>query len=1347
MAADKKDTQKKRKPASSSTDSAASEKGIEKIADDETGGGRDIPSEVPQDAFAQADLSPDQLGILQNIPASASMSLGSPKMATPEVQEQVLKRIRTRRSLKEEDFEDTSTEPPESPAADQTEQESDPKDSSNRKNEITESPTTTMVAMEDNAPPTDFVKSPETFNPFGNIPMQKVESVEAPAILEDVGIANMPKGDSAESPPETPADVSDKDNQAIPVSSDQFSSLDSTEGEGPFPVYDPEDPPVSRDDLLAGGTRRLPIFRTSTSSFEALASADTDFVLRNVIGKGGQGEVWRAWQASLAREVAIKRLASKDADVVEFLKESYTHAELDHPNIVPVYDLGRVEEDGEESPLLAMKMLRGTTWDDLLEKDFADDEQTMEDRLAKNLPIFIDVANAVAFAHSKGIIHRDLKPSQVIIGEFGEVFLLDWGLAVCLHEDVPYAIREGIPKHNTLQTASNCSGTPAYMAPEQTRSTTESLGLHTDIYLLGAILFEIITGKPPHLSGSGQESFFMASVNEHADLPENCPSDLHELVEHCLEADPNDRPHTVLEVRTAIEDYLSGASKRSESRELIAELRGELKKTGGTYGELADCENLLGRAEVLWPQNPDIIPLRNMLLEHYTFQALELDDLGLARIQAERIEDEAKSQPLLKQIDKAERLVNRQMRQRRILVTTALVLGVLVAVQGLITEIQRRYTAEQVAAASYNNYLSNIQFARSQLEEGRIEDAQRNLLATEASLRDWEWGFLLRRSQVEMAALRSSSNQLEQPLFADEYRTFFLNRIGEFRIWDIRQQKARGLEGLPTNEYHGYAYHTGSDLLALVSRDSMLIGNTLNGWKRLHEIQLPAARVELETEGEKSRVKISGDGACLAVTTSQQEVLLYHTDSGELFKRLALEGDPTIKDFAWSPDGKQLAIIDANIGLRFYDTSNGKLKSYTDEFLAPSHGIFYHPFRPLVIFASSGDKMIAWNWKTEKQEFTINSDSISSAIFSLGGENLITAHSEGSLRFWDTITGEEIAFYTWPGENLSQLSIDQYGERLLITVRDGLPRVANIFLLRKFQSFKASAGTYKLANWNSDRTRLYLATSRKAVAYDAGTRRLVSVFSGEAEDTLGFNSPLTAHAVLDQHSGYLTGHDDGRIIWHSTRSKKRETLLGKQASPIEDLIVPPSATKVVSLSRDSRVRVVDVKTRGVKLVSDLNQHGRILGGQFFPDEERLLLTFDSASPLILSLSSGKTSPLGEQYKYHGPLTVHPGEPWVAFANNADGADLWDIDEGRLLNQFIGHAGSVTTLEFSPNGMRLLTGFADRTARLWDAYTARELTILQSHKAPLTQATFSWNAAQVLTVSEAGRVLVWDAEPY
>jgi len=409
---------------------------------------------------------------------------------------------------------------------------------------------------------------------------------------------------------------------------------DAAAATGPLPASQMGTrPPAAPDDLLAhqASSSRGEV-ETQVPTKEILAITEADFLLREIIGRGGQGEVWRAWQTSLSREVAVKRL--KGGLLEEFLREAFTTAELDHPNIVPVHELGRVDDNGLLVPILAMKMVRGTPWDRLLEEERGVADFALEPYLTRHLGILVDVCNAVAFAHARGIVHRDLKPAQVMIGAFGEVFLMDWGLALSVADDVPMAPRAGVAKHATRATAPNPCGSPAYMAPEQTESRANNIGVATDIYLLGACLYEIVTGRQPHAASTAYAAFMQAALNEFPPLPPECPEPLRELVHSALETDPADRPASVVRFRDTLTDYLSGAGRIRESRELCRhaeEALALLKKA-----EEADFESLIAlrqqadRALQLWPGNARADALLRDVAALHAAHSIRAGDLTLA---------------------------------------------------------------------------------------------------------------------------------------------------------------------------------------------------------------------------------------------------------------------------------------------------------------------------------------------------------------------------------------------------------------------------------------------------------------------------------------------------------------------------------------------------------------------------------------------------------------------------------------------------------------------------------------------------------------------------------------------
>jgi eukaryotic-like serine/threonine-protein kinase len=244
--------------------------------------------------------------------------------------------------------------------------------------------------------------------------------------------------------------------------------------------------------------------RSVLDAVQSTAPAVADPRLFERLGVGGMGEVYRCGDEALRRDLALKVLRGElcgDADAEErFLREARLTGSLQHPGIVPIHQLSRLA-DGR--PCYTMKLVRGRTFADILR-----DESTGMERLPRLLAIVEKVCQAVAFAHSKGVIHRDLKPANVMVGEFGEVQVMDWGLAKELScDEVTPPPNEATVDVETvargeeaagLSRAGLALGTPAYMPPEQAAGDWDIVDERADVFALGAILCVILTGQPPY---------------------------------------------------------------------------------------------------------------------------------------------------------------------------------------------------------------------------------------------------------------------------------------------------------------------------------------------------------------------------------------------------------------------------------------------------------------------------------------------------------------------------------------------------------------------------------------------------------------------------------------------------------------------------------------------------------------------------------------------------------------------------------------------------------------------------------------------------------------------------------
>ncbi len=302
------------------------------------------------------------------------------------------------------------------------------------------------------------------------------------------------------------------------------------------------------------------------------------------IGKGGHGQVTVVFDTHIGRRIALKRLRkglnASSRDIARFLEEVQITGQLEHPNIVPVHDLGLMPS-GEI--YFTMKLVEGRTLERVLKAlKRGEPEVAREFSRVKLLGILQQVCQAVAYAHSRGVIHRDLKPSNIMLGDFGEVQVMDWGLAKIIGEaegiepgDLsvlgPTQVRTNHGHETEVVTqVGTVKGTPAYMSPEQARGLVEKVDERSDVYSLGVILYEILTYRRPFSGKDPRKVVKAVAFNQPVPPRKRAPHrniapDLDDLATRCLSKDPERRPRTAMNLYRELEAHLEGTKRRQEA--------------------------------------------------------------------------------------------------------------------------------------------------------------------------------------------------------------------------------------------------------------------------------------------------------------------------------------------------------------------------------------------------------------------------------------------------------------------------------------------------------------------------------------------------------------------------------------------------------------------------------------------------------------------------------------------------------------------------------------------------------------------------------------------------------------
>ncbi len=335
----------------------------------------------------------------------------------------------------------------------------------------------------------------------------------------------------------------------------------------PTQVHNPESPTITASQQCDIADDPAPL------------AAPPGYELDSLIGEGGMGMVYRACEVAMNRDVAVKilqsRFSSKSAIGQRFIEEARITGQLQHPGIPPVHQVGTLP-DGR--PFLAMKLIKGETLDELLKK--RDDPGKERSRY---LAVFEQVAQAVGYAHARSVIHRDLKPANIMVGSFGEVQVMDWGLAKVLDggqsretvvEETKFAteirsLRDGAE----VTQAGSLIGTPAFMPPEQAIGAVDQISARSDVFGLGAILSVILTGQPPFVSESSEstrQKAARAKLDEAFARLDGCGAEpeLIALTKRCLAPEPADRPENAGEVAAAITALRADAERRARQAEM-----------------------------------------------------------------------------------------------------------------------------------------------------------------------------------------------------------------------------------------------------------------------------------------------------------------------------------------------------------------------------------------------------------------------------------------------------------------------------------------------------------------------------------------------------------------------------------------------------------------------------------------------------------------------------------------------------------------------------------------------------------------------------------------------------------
>ena len=704
---------------------------------------------------------------------------------------------------------------------------------------------------------------------------------------------------------------------------------------------------IKVDSTTTLGTGTLVIkSRSVASSHDTPEAKAADYELLKQIGKGGMGVVYSARQANFNRMVAIKMLrpdtkGKNKRD--EFVSEAVTTGDLDHPNIVPVYDLGTNEEG---ALFYAMKCVQGTPWDNVLAKK----------PLTENVETLLKAADAIAFAHANGVVHRDLKPENIMLGSFGEVLVMDWGLAVRFHVERDGKIRS---------TGTTMGGTPAYMAPELVLGPMERIGPAADIYLLGAMLYEVVTGQPPHSGSTPMECLYAAADN--VIQPTDASGELLAIAMKAMGTEPKDRYKSVMAFQKAIRDYQS----HSESIALLDNARRQLgaAEQSGDYQDYARALFGCEEAYALWPGNvPAGEEIGRVQLAYATAARGREDfDLAASLLDAEK----ADHAELLEEVNAARR--ERDAKVRRLKNAKRLAVVLVATVLAVITTAYFEISKQRDLA----------EVARGQAEKARDEEA------------------VARRSaEVAKADAIAARDIAEQRRLAEEKARRAEETARKVAVAAKDEAETRRKEAVAAQ-----AEAVAAKKEADRQRDAALIA------KRAEEYEAYVAQIGLAS----AKVDDNAFGEAQRLLADCRDSEFRNWEWGRLWHlcRQSIKTIPAagpVESVAYGPEGRRLLIGSWDGTVQIVDQASGA-KPLTIRHGGIVHAVaFDHSGR---FVATGGNDRTVRLWDAASGEpirgLDGHEDAVLSVAFSPDDRWLLSSSYDGTARLWEVATGTTLA--------------------------------------------------------------------------------------------------------------------------------------------------------------------------------------------------------------------------------------------------------------------------------------------------------------------------------------------------
>lgn len=1029
-----------------------------------------------------------------------------------------------------------------------------------------------------------------------------------------------------------------------------------------------------------------------------------DYELISEIARGGMGVVYRAKQTSLNRIVALKMILAGqlagEEEVQRFHAEAEAAANLDHPGIVPIYEVGEVE--GQH--YFSMGYVDGSSLSELIA------EKPLEPGDAAELTL--KVANAIAYAHEQGVIHRDLKPANVLVQHptgNGPSSTASRSAVAPSHSDISgwsprvtdFGLAKQVQGDDQLTASGQILGTPSYMPPEQAAGKTDAIDHRADIYSLGGILYALITGRPPFQAANQLDTLMQVLEKDPVpprQLDPQLPRDIETIALKALEKDPKRRYQTAAEFAEDLARFLNGEPIKARSITSVERAWRWAKRKPVIAGLGALAASLLLIVSIGGPVAAVTQANLRGIAEQRKEQAVEAK---IAAQQAAEKETAAK--------------------QQAIAANDAL--------------------SEEKEKAERTLYARTISLAYQAWQDDNVSHAEDLLNQANHLYRDWEWDFINKLCHSEHKTLRGHTGiPFKMRLSKDGKRMVSIGRVHgvpagvidvSVLLWDVETGNA--IKKLP---YRGFAISPDAKYAA--------VEKVSDGPVVILDVQSGQDVISLQShQGGTAWANFNSDGTRLVTTGPDKTIRIFDTASGDEVLQIVDEARRLVHDVNFSPDDKLLVwkTFDGFIQIRDAKTGDKVIDIEDRIYRNDAVGVAISPDNQ-ILAASSNGPINFFDLNTGEKIASLfgHRSSVLDLCFSPDGKRLASCGVDGTVRVWNVAERRES--FRFRGHKFGTV----YGVWEVTYSNDG-----NWILSG------GSDATIKI--WPADGGDGFVREQALANADDVDIVEAALVYPepSQEKDWLVGNTDYVESVVFspDGKLAATACKDDSVRIFDTQTRELIHELHGHQQdvaavafSPDGKLLA--SGEGGINDNRNGKIFLWDLATQ--EKIAELHGHGGPIAD----------LMFDPTGQIVYSAAGSQTvSHRGEvfawkieeeatEFRYEDiggvtDMALSPDGTMLAIASYTQPIHLIDTGDGTLIKK-IGTANQIcTAVEFSPDGKRLAVGTNQWGVGVWDLNTGQPMWEQFKHSGAVFGVAFASSGKRIVSVAIDTSTRIWDAE--